>query len=682
MDGARNAVGDGWDYDGSRPDFGINVRWGVTQTLTLNGTVNPDFSQVESDAGQFQFDPRQALFFPDKRPFFLDGIEQFATPNNLIYTRRVVAPLAAAKLTGRVAAPHQRGLSVGGGRSVAVGHRRSTIRCSTSCGRSATSAPRRSSAFVYTDRIDGAALEPRRSACDTRLVWKEIYSLLLQGAASRTDTRHRQRSSRRCGRPPSTAPAAATACAPRPAASIPTSEAQSGFISRRGIAHARPHQPADRPTARPGGWFERFTSDVVLDGTWVYDELRWPAGRRRTASCTSTRTWRCAAAGASAARCWSSRSATTRRSTATTSWPQPTADGGTRFVPYVGTPRLPNLDYVVSFTVPTRKGLTADALMLWGKDENFFEWSSADIVFANVGATGGPPTSCASRAATSCSRSSGAPTARYVGHPPHSAPEGRVPGDAADLRAGRRRAERQLRRTRCATTRAPTCRSSSATPPGGYAPALRDLDATRCGSTGCSRTSRRRARCSSPATAAAWSPTLDERRRAVSYRRTSDGFFAKISPISSACSIVRRRARRRRPLRFAVERSMPHSQGRFRVHVRSSVASVCSACPARSHARARRSTPRPGAGPAAAASAARLDRLDRRRPRDHERQLRHLHRQRRLRRAARPRHQRRVQVAPGCYLRGASDGDVERRPLAAPTPASTTGCRRGCRPSA
>ena len=53
----------------------MNVRWGVTQTMTLNATVNPDFSQVEADAGQFQFDPRQALFFPAKRPFSMDGIE-------------------------------------------------------------------------------------------------------------------------------------------------------------------------------------------------------------------------------------------------------------------------------------------------------------------------------------------------------------------------------------------------------------------------------------------------------------------------------------------------------------------------------------------------------------------------------------------------------------------------------
>jgi hypothetical protein len=68
----------------------------------------------------------------------------------------------------------------------------------------------------------------------------------------------------------------------------------------------------------------------------------------------------------------------------------PSADGGVRFVPFTGTPRLPNLDYVLSFTVPTRKGLSAEGLVLWGKDENFFEWSSADIVFANIGATWRP----------------------------------------------------------------------------------------------------------------------------------------------------------------------------------------------------------------------------------------------------------------------------------------------------
>src|SRR5919112_2278889 len=91
----------GWDYSGGGPELGGTVRWGVTNNLTLNGTANPDFSQVESDAQEFAFDPRQEIFFSEKRPFFLDGIEQFTTPNQLIYTRRIVQPVAAAKLTGK-----------------------------------------------------------------------------------------------------------------------------------------------------------------------------------------------------------------------------------------------------------------------------------------------------------------------------------------------------------------------------------------------------------------------------------------------------------------------------------------------------------------------------------------------------------------------------------------------------
>src|SRR6185436_5246492 len=99
-DGAPRESG-GWAYDSGRPEVGGNVRWGMTSNLTLTGTVNPDFSQVESDAGQFTFDPRSALFFEEKRPFFLEGIEQFATPHRLIYTRRVAAPVVAAKVTGK-----------------------------------------------------------------------------------------------------------------------------------------------------------------------------------------------------------------------------------------------------------------------------------------------------------------------------------------------------------------------------------------------------------------------------------------------------------------------------------------------------------------------------------------------------------------------------------------------------
>src|SRR5438046_1445662 len=96
--GDTSASGD--TYDTGNPQIGGNVRWGVSDNLTWNGTISPVYSQVESDAGQLAFDPRQALFFSEKRPFFLEGSELFQVPQNLLYTRRIVQPVAAVKLTG------------------------------------------------------------------------------------------------------------------------------------------------------------------------------------------------------------------------------------------------------------------------------------------------------------------------------------------------------------------------------------------------------------------------------------------------------------------------------------------------------------------------------------------------------------------------------------------------------
>jgi hypothetical protein len=82
-------------------DAGVNVRFGFTN-LSLDATVNPDFSQIEADVGQVTMNERFALFVPEKRPFFLEGIELFATPNQLVYTRRVADPRGGGKLTGKV----------------------------------------------------------------------------------------------------------------------------------------------------------------------------------------------------------------------------------------------------------------------------------------------------------------------------------------------------------------------------------------------------------------------------------------------------------------------------------------------------------------------------------------------------------------------------------------------------
>ena len=84
-----------------KPDAGANLRFGFP-ALSLDATFNPDFSQVESDAGLVTVNERFALFFPEKRPFFLEGIELFSTPGQLVYTRRIASPLAGAKLTGKV----------------------------------------------------------------------------------------------------------------------------------------------------------------------------------------------------------------------------------------------------------------------------------------------------------------------------------------------------------------------------------------------------------------------------------------------------------------------------------------------------------------------------------------------------------------------------------------------------
>jgi len=82
-------------------EAGLTVRWGITPNLSLTGTINPDFSQVEADVAQLDVNERFALFFPEKRPFFLEGISSFNTPNRLVFTRTVVDPDWGVKLAGK-----------------------------------------------------------------------------------------------------------------------------------------------------------------------------------------------------------------------------------------------------------------------------------------------------------------------------------------------------------------------------------------------------------------------------------------------------------------------------------------------------------------------------------------------------------------------------------------------------
>ena len=89
---------DPW-YEAFRPS--LDVRWGITPDLGLAGTINPDFSQVESDLADVRLNARFAFRFTERRPFFLDGIDLFQDDVGTLYSRSVNQPLYGLKLSGR-----------------------------------------------------------------------------------------------------------------------------------------------------------------------------------------------------------------------------------------------------------------------------------------------------------------------------------------------------------------------------------------------------------------------------------------------------------------------------------------------------------------------------------------------------------------------------------------------------
>ncbi len=86
---------------GIRGDVSLGVRYALPTGLTLEGTFNPDFSQVESDIAQIDVNTTFALFFPERRPFFQEGSDLFVMPFDVLYTRRINNPQFATKVVGR-----------------------------------------------------------------------------------------------------------------------------------------------------------------------------------------------------------------------------------------------------------------------------------------------------------------------------------------------------------------------------------------------------------------------------------------------------------------------------------------------------------------------------------------------------------------------------------------------------
>lgn len=258
---------DGWDYDAS-PEVGLNVRWGATANLTLDGTVNPDFSQVEADVGQVTVNERFAVYFPEKRPFFLEGIEQFDTPNQLIYMRRIRNPVGGAKLTGKLGRTNIGMLS-------AVDHRAASatgddypvfniVRLRHDLGGNSTAG------LSYTDRIAGSDYN-RVASADVRAVFAKIYwaqvqlaeSFTREGGSSRTGPLWEltaDRTGRNWGFHYTVK------------GTHPDFAAQSGFVPRTGTVAP---SLTNRLTAygTRGSLFEQWTAYFSAQGVWNYDDF-------------------------------------------------------------------------------------------------------------------------------------------------------------------------------------------------------------------------------------------------------------------------------------------------------------------------------------------------------------------------------------------------------------------------
>jgi hypothetical protein len=80
---------------------GLDAKAVIKDKFVLDTTANPDFSQVESDDPQVTVNQRFEVFFPEKRPFFLENSNYFQTPINLVFTRRIEEPKWGVRLTGK-----------------------------------------------------------------------------------------------------------------------------------------------------------------------------------------------------------------------------------------------------------------------------------------------------------------------------------------------------------------------------------------------------------------------------------------------------------------------------------------------------------------------------------------------------------------------------------------------------
>lgn len=359
----------GWGYHAQTPQLGGSARWGMTNTLTMTGTAHPDFAEVESDAGQFVIDPRRALFFPEKRPFFIEGLEAFSVPHTLIYTRDIEEPDAAVKLAGKVDGTTVGFLSAADNASLsASGHDRAVydiMRAQHDFGDQSRIG------VAYTDRVLGGDYN-RVGDVDGRVAFGDAYNAIFQYAQSYDKTAGVPRN------------------APLWTAALTRNGKQygfryfidgisddfragSGFISRAGIVHGLADE---RFTwfAQRGSKLEAITGDVNYDDTWEYTHfMQHRDGQDKKFHASTTAAfrggWNVGLGVYWETFGWDSTLYANYRILA------PTGDT----LPFTGVGRIFNRDYVFTLATPQWSVFNANLLYVGGQDENFYEWAQADI---------------------------------------------------------------------------------------------------------------------------------------------------------------------------------------------------------------------------------------------------------------------------------------------------------------
>lgn len=256
----------GWKYS-SKPQLGGNVRWAMGSNFVLNGTIKPDFSQVEADATQIAQDSRFALFYPEKRPFFVEGSDEFNVPNTLVYTRTIVQPGAAMKLTGKLGRTDVAVLSAQDASSTTANGESplvNIVRINSGFGAQSTAG------MLFSQRVGGGRSNNVVDG-DVHYVFGGLYYAQAQGALSRTSQGGITTTSPmwelvldRTGR--------AYGFHYNVLGLGNTFAADNGFVSRIGVVEPSISNRLSMFGA-PGAILEKFNAFLTTNGVWRYNDF-------------------------------------------------------------------------------------------------------------------------------------------------------------------------------------------------------------------------------------------------------------------------------------------------------------------------------------------------------------------------------------------------------------------------